>query len=75
MILEKFISLRSGLQYKVHKSAYHLFLLFISKRVFSALQTRKSFSDILSGNHRFLRPGIKVVVPYNSAYFVYILLV
>ena len=44
---------------KIHKSAYHLFSVFISKRGFSSLQTRKSFCEILSGNHRFLRPGIK----------------
>ena len=44
---------------KIRKSAYHLFSVFISKRGFSFLQTRKSFSEILSGNHRFLRRGIR----------------
>ena len=53
---------------KIHKSAYHLFLVFISKRGFSSLQTRKSFGEILSLNHRFLRPGMRLVTPYNSAY-------
>ena len=53
---------------KIHKSAYHLFSVFISKRGFSSLQTRKSFGEILSGNHRFLRPSIRLVTPYNSAY-------
>ena len=39
----------------IHKSAYHLFSVFISKRGFSSLQTRKTFVTILSGNYRFLR--------------------
>ena len=43
---------------KIRKSAYHLFSVFISKRGFSSLQTRKSFGEILSGNHRFLWRGI-----------------
>ena len=43
---------------KIYKSAYHLFSVFISKRSFSSLQTRKSFGEVLSGNHCFLRPGI-----------------
>ena len=55
---------------KIHKFTYHLFLVFISKRGFSSLQTRKSFSEILSGNHRFLRPSIRLVTPYNSAYLI-----
>ena len=44
---------------KIHKSAYNLFSVFISKRGFS-LQTKKSFAEIFSGNHRFLRPGIRL---------------
>ena len=55
---------------KIHKSEYHLFQVFISKRAFSSLQTRKSFGEILSGNHHFLRPSIKLMMPYNSAYLV-----
>ena len=43
---------------KIHKSAYHLFSVFISKGGFSSLQTRKSFDETLSGNHRFLRHKI-----------------
>ena len=38
----------------IHKSAYHLFSLLISKRGLSSLQTRKTFGKILSGNYRFL---------------------
>ena len=49
-----------GYSLKIHKFAYNLFSVFISKRGFSSLQTRKSFSEILSGNHRFLRPGIRL---------------
>ena len=52
---------------KIHKSAYHLFSVFISKRGFSSLQTRKSFGEILSGNHRFLMPGIRLMMSYNCA--------
>ena len=33
---------------KIHKSTYHLFSAFISKRGFSSLQTRKSLCEILS---------------------------
>ena len=54
--------------FKIHKSGYHLFSVFISKRGFSSLQTKKSFGDILSGNHRFLRPSIRLATPYNSEY-------
>ena len=39
---------------KIHKSAYNLFSLFISKGGFSSLQTRKSLGEILSGDHCFL---------------------
>ena len=46
---------------KNHKSAGHLFSVFISKQGYSSLQTRKSFCEILSGNHRFLRPSIRLV--------------
>ena len=42
----------------IHKSAYHLFSLLISKRGLSSLQTRKTFGKILSGNYRFLIPVI-----------------
>ena len=45
---------------KIHKSAYNLFSVLISKRGFSSLQTRKSFGEILSGNHRLLRPSIRL---------------
>ena len=45
---------------KVKKSAYNLFSVFISKLGFYSLQTRKSFGEIFSGNHRFLRPGIRL---------------
>ena len=45
---------------KIHKSAHHLSSVFISKRRFSSLQTRKSFGEILSGNYRFLRRGIRI---------------
>ena len=38
----------------IHKSAYHLFSLLISKRGFPSLQTRKTFGKIMSGNYRFL---------------------
>ena len=34
--------------------------MFVSKRGFSSLQTRKSFGEILSENHRFLRPSIRL---------------
>ena len=44
---------------KIHKSAYHLFSVLISKRGFSSLQTRKTFSKILWGNYRFLIPITK----------------
>ena len=52
---------------KIHKSAYHFILVFISKRGFSSPKTRKSFGEILSGNHCFLRPSIRLVTPYNIA--------
>ena len=51
---------------KIHKSAYHLFSVLISKRGFSSLQTRKTFGKILSGNYRFLIPVIRVT-PHNCA--------
>ena len=50
----------------IHKSAYHLFSLLISKRGFSFLQTRKKFGKILSGNYRFLIPVIRVT-PHSCA--------
>ena len=55
----------------IHKSAYHLFSVLISKRDFSCLQTRKTFSEILSGNHRFLIPVIRVVTSHNWAYLLH----
>ena len=42
----------------IHKSAYHLFSVLISKRGFSSLQTRKTFGKIVSGN--YLMPVIRV---------------
>ena len=36
----------------IHKSAYHLFSVLISKRGFSSMQTRKTFGKILSGNYQ-----------------------
>ena len=45
----------------IHKSAYNLFSLLISKRGFPSLQTRKTFGKIMSGNYRFLIPVIRVV--------------
>ena len=51
----------------IHKSAYHLFSVLISKRGFSSLQTRNAFGKILSGNYRFLIPVIRVT-PHNCAY-------
>ena len=41
---------------KIHKSAYHLFLVLISKRGLSSLQMKKTFGKILSGNYRFQIP-------------------
>ena len=32
------------------------------------MQTKKALSEILSGNHRFLRPGIRLVMPYHCTY-------
>ena len=55
---------------KIHKSGYHLFLVFISKPGFSSLQTSKSFGEILSRNHHFLGPIIRLLMPYNCAYFI-----
>ena len=49
---------------KIHKSAYHLFSVFISKRGFSFMQKRETFGESLSGNHGFLRPGIRLVTSY-----------
>ena len=46
---------------KFHKSAYHLFSMFISKRGLPVIQRRTTFGENLSGNHRFLRPGIRLV--------------
>ena len=58
-VIRKHTKLKVGdYSLKIHKSAYHLFSVFILKRGFSSLQTRKSFGQILSGNHRFLRSGI-----------------
>ena len=54
----------------IHKSSYHLLSVFISKRGFSSLQTRKLFGEILSGNHHFLRPSIRLVPQYNSTYLI-----
>ena len=45
---------------KIRKSAYNLFSVFISERGFSALETKKSFGEILSGNHQFLMPSIRL---------------
>ena len=45
----------------IHKSAYHLFSLLISKRGFPSLQTRKTFGKIMSGNYRFLILVIRVM--------------
>ena len=56
---------------KIHKSAYHLFSMLISKRGFISLQTRRTFGEILSGNHRFLIPVIRVVTPHNWAYLLH----
>ena len=55
----------------IHKSAYHLFSVLISKRHFPSLQTRKTFGEILSGNHRFLIPVITVVMPHNWTYLLH----
>ena len=33
---------------KIHKSAYHLFSVFISRRSFSSMQTRETFGTIIS---------------------------
>ena len=54
----------------IHKSAYHLFSLLISKRDFSSLQTRKTFGKILRGNYRFLIPVIRVRT-HNCAYLLH----
>ena len=51
----------------IHKSAYHLFSVLISKRGFSSMQTRKTFGKILSGNYRFLIPVVRVR-PRNCVY-------
>ena len=32
------------------------------------MQTRETFGEILSGNHRFLRPGMRLVTPYHCIY-------
>ena len=40
------------------------FLCSFQNEVFS-LQTRKSFSEILSANDCFLRPGIRLLMPHN----------
>ena len=55
----------------IHKFAYHLFSVLISKRGFSSLQTRKIFGEILSGNHRFLIPVRRIVTPHNWAYLLH----
>ena len=49
----------------IHKSAYHLFSVLILKRGFPSLQTRETFGEILSGDHRFLIPVVTVVTPHN----------
>ena len=54
----------------IHKSAYHLFSLLISKRGFSSLQTKKTFGKILSGNYRFLIPVIRVTT-HNCTYLLH----
>ena len=56
----------------IHKSAYHLFSLLISKRGFPSLQTRKTFGKIMSGNYRFLIPVIRVMA-HNCEYLVLLL--
>ena len=55
----------------IYKFAYYLFSVLISRRSFPSLQTRKTFGEILSGNHRFLIPVITVVTPHNWAYLLY----
>ena len=55
---------------KIHKFAYHLFSVLISKRGLSSLQTRKTFDKILRGNYRFLIPVIRVT-PHNRAYLLH----
>ena len=32
------------------------------------MQTTKVLGEILSRNHRFLRPGIRLVMPYHCTY-------
>ena len=32
------------------------------------MQMRETFGEILSGNHRFLRSGIRLVTPYHCVY-------
>ena len=54
----------------IHKSAYHLFSLLVSERGLSALQTRKTFGKIQSGNYRFLIPVIRVT-PHNRTYLLH----
>ena len=56
---------------KIHKSAYHLCSVLISKRGFSSLQARKTFVEILSGNRHFLIPIIEAVMPHNWAYLLH----
>ena len=55
----------------IHKSAYHLFSVLISKRGFSSLQTRKTVGEFLSGNHRFLILVIRFVTPHSCAYLLH----
>ena len=55
----------------IHKSVYHLFSVLILKRGFRSLQTRKTFGEILRGNHRFLIPVITVMTPHNWAYLLH----
>ena len=57
----------------IHKSAYHLFSLLISKQGFSSLQTTKIFGKIPSGNYRFVIPVIRVTatqlrIPITSSF-------
>ena len=53
---------------KIHKSAYHLFSVFISNVFFSLMQTRKIFGEILSGNlkaERYLPSSLCCLVTHG----------
>ena len=54
----------------IHKSAYHLSSVLISKQGFSFLQMRKTFGKILSGNYCFLIPVIRVT-PHNCTFLLH----